>query len=141
MYQQVTLRQMHMYVHLTLVLYLYTYSCMLNYELTQGDTLVMLHAYIMCVYNYSLFVACSHNFSICTLQAMKSYVVKNSGVKLDSNQRNLLSVAYKNIVGARRNAWRVLSSIDSKNPTDVTKEYIGIVEKELNDLCNEVIVS
>ncbi|XP_064388856.1 14-3-3 protein zeta-like isoform X3 [Halichondria panicea] len=72
-------------------------------------------------------------------QAMKSYVVKNSGVKLDSNQRNLLSVAYKNIVGARRNAWRVLSSIDSKNPTDVTKEYIGIVEKELNDLCNEVI--
>ena len=72
---------------------------------------------------------------------MKSYVVKNSGVKLDSNQRNLLSVAYKNIVGARRNAWRVLSSIDSKNPTDVTKEYIGIVEKELNDLCNEVIVS
>ncbi len=79
--------------------------------------------------------------SICTLQAMKSYVEKNCGAKLDSTQRNLLSVAYKNIVGARRNAWRVLSSIDSKNPTDVTKEYIGIIEKELNDLCHEVIVS
>ncbi len=29
-------------------------------------------------------------------------------------ERNLLSVAYKNVVGARRASWRVLSSIEAK---------------------------
>ena len=35
-------------------------------------------------------------------------------VELNVEERNLLSVAYKNVVGARRASWRVLSSIESK---------------------------
>ena len=31
--------------------------------------------------------------------------------KLTPEERNLLSVAYKNVVGSRRSAWRVISSI------------------------------
>ena len=34
--------------------------------------------------------------------------------QLNVEERNLLSVAYKNVVGARRASWRVLSSIESK---------------------------
>ncbi|MCQ2088605.1 MAG: 14-3-3 family protein [Bacilli bacterium] len=32
--------------------------------------------------------------------------------KLTVEERNLLSVAYKNSVGSRRTAWRVISSIE-----------------------------
>lgn len=35
-------------------------------------------------------------------------------VQLSVEERNLLSVAYKNVVGARRASWRVLSSIETK---------------------------
>lgn len=59
---------------------------------------------------------------------------------LTSEERNLLSVAYKNVVGARRSAWRILSAIETK--TDgVVIEYRGTVEKELKDICKEVLVS
>jgi len=46
-------------------------------------------------------------------QAMKS--VTETGVELSNEERNLLSVAYKNVVGARRSSWRVISSIEQKN--------------------------
>ena len=31
--------------------------------------------------------------------------------ELSNEERNLLSVAYKNVVGARRSSWRVIHSI------------------------------
>ena len=41
---------------------------------------------------------------------MIAYMVEfvNSKSKLNSDERNLLSVAFKNTVGARRTAWRTL---------------------------------
>ena len=44
--------------------------------------------------------------------AMKK--VTESGAELSNEERNLLSVAYKNVVGARRSSWRVISSIEQK---------------------------
>uniref|UniRef100_A0A8C1RAV2 14-3-3 protein beta/alpha-B-like n=1 Tax=Cyprinus carpio TaxID=7962 RepID=A0A8C1RAV2_CYPCA len=44
--------------------------------------------------------------------AMKA--VTEGGVELSNEERNLLSVAYKNVVGARRSSWRVISSIEQK---------------------------
>ena len=46
------------------------------------------------------------------LEFMKS-VVKLGG-DLSEEERNLLSVAYKNSVGSRRSAWRALSSIEER---------------------------
>merc|ERR1712168_721040 len=41
-------------------------------------------------------------------------LVTESGIELTNEERNLLSVAYKNVVGSRRSSWRVISSIEAK---------------------------
>ena len=60
-------------------------------------------------------------------------------------ERNLLSVAYKNLVGARRSSWRVISSIEQKYTDEarqeLAKEYKGKIEGELKGICKEVLVS
>uniref|UniRef100_S4RMW1 Tyrosine 3-monooxygenase/tryptophan 5-monooxygenase activation protein, zeta polypeptide n=2 Tax=Petromyzon marinus TaxID=7757 RepID=S4RMW1_PETMA len=74
--------------------------------------------------------------------AMKA--VTEQGHELSNEERNLLSVAYKNVVGARRSAWRVISSIEQKSDASdkkqhMAKEYRHKVEKELCDICNDVL--
>ena len=75
--------------------------------------------------------------------AMKS--VTETGVELSNEERNLLSVAYKNVVGARRSSWRVISSIEQKTEgserkQQMAKEYREKVEKELREICYDVLV-
>lgn len=75
--------------------------------------------------------------------AMKAEIKKNP--QLDDEQRNLLSVAYKNVVGARRSSWRVISTIEQKAKDNeikyaLVKEYREKIEKELESTCNEVLV-
>ena len=76
-------------------------------------------------------------------------VAKNSGDKptLSVEERNLLSVAYKNVIGSRRAAWRVLSNLESKElhrgsdaeKISKIKEYRQRVEEELDSVCDEII--
>ena len=40
--------------------------------------------------------------------------VSRAGQELSNEERNLLSVAYKNSVGSRRTAWRTISAIQQK---------------------------
>merc|ERR1712083_1024861 len=66
--------------------------------------------------------------------------VTETGVELSNEERNLLSVAFKNVVGARRSSWRVISSIEQKTEgaekkQAMAKEYREKVEKELRDIC------
>lgn len=76
--------------------------------------------------------------------AMKS--VTEQGGELSNEERNLLSVAYKNVVGARRSSWRVITSIEQKTDGNekkqqMAKEYREKIETELQDICNDVLVS
>ncbi|KAF7256488.1 hypothetical protein EG68_06099 [Paragonimus skrjabini miyazakii] len=62
---------------------------------------------------------------------------------LGNEERNLFSVAYKNVVGARRSAWRVISSIKSKDADDEKSpinELRRKIESELESVCNEDIL-
>lgn len=72
--------------------------------------------------------------------AMKKVTEMNSG-PLSTEERNLLSVAYKNIVGAKRSSWRVISSIEQKSQDkeELGREYREKIEKELDVVCNEVL--
>jgi hypothetical protein len=74
--------------------------------------------------------------------AMKKVVQLN--VDLSNEERNLLSVAYKNVVGARRSSWRVISSIEQKETDDKklqrVRDYRTKIETELKQVCGDVLV-
>jgi len=71
-----------------------------------------------------------------------SEFAKAGGDELTLEERNILSVAFKNVVGTRRAAWRVLSSIEKKesnkgNTSNVekVKHYKSQIEEELTKVC------
>ena len=58
------------------------------------------------------------------LESMNAVVKANP--ELSVEERNLLSVAYKNTIGSRRTAWRALSSIEKKEESKGSKN-IGLL--------------
>lgn len=72
----------------------------------------------------------------------ESEAQKRSGKKdLSVNERNMLSVAYKNVVGQRRASWRVLQSEDDADVgvAELRADYKKIIEIELEQKCREVL--
>ncbi|KAJ1600567.1 hypothetical protein NDA14_001415 [Ustilago hordei] len=72
--------------------------------------------------------------------------VASSDQELTVEERNLLSVAYKNVIGARRASWRIVSSIEQKeeskgNETQVSmiKTYREKIEAELAQICEDIL--
>jgi len=57
---------------------------------------------------------------------------------LTVEERNLLSVAYKNVVGSRRASWRTLN-VDDQTSADITGTYKQIVETELDTIAGEIL--
>lgn len=63
--------------------------------------------------------------------------------ELTMEERNLVSVAYKNLSGSKRTAWRALSAIE-ENPKytkyhEKTRTYKKKIEEELKVICKEAI--
>jgi len=82
------------------------------------------------------------------VDAMKK--VAKMDQELSVEERNLLSVAYKNVIGSRRAAWRIISSIEAKEENkkddanahkniDDIRAYRGIIEKELSATCADIL--
>lgn len=66
--------------------------------------------------------------------------------ELTVEERNLLSVAYKNVIGARRASWRIISSIEQKEESrgnedhvSLIKNYRANVEAELSKICDGIL--
>lgn len=73
-------------------------------------------------------------------EVMKSVAVLDEDMSEDD--RNLLSVAYKNVVGARRSSWRVVSSNQTQKSDykqSLVTEYKTTIEKELKSICWDVL--
>lgn len=76
------------------------------------------------------------------VEAMKKVAMLD--VELSVEERNLLSVAYKNVIGARRASWRILSSIEQKptdanTPSEMAESYRKKVEQELEKICKDIL--
>uniref|UniRef100_A0A4W2HKV3 14-3-3 protein epsilon n=1 Tax=Bos indicus x Bos taurus TaxID=30522 RepID=A0A4W2HKV3_BOBOX len=78
------------------------------------------------------------------VESMKK--VAGMDVELTVEERNLLSVAYKNVIGARRASWRIISSIEQKEENKggedklkMIREYRQMVETELKLICCDIL--
>lgn len=68
---------------------------------------------------------------------------------LTVEERNLLSVAYKNTTNQLRSSWRIIDSLEkleSSHPTEQTQRQLALIrqqrskiEHELTDVCKDVI--
>ncbi|KAK9287431.1 hypothetical protein L1049_015852 [Liquidambar formosana] len=66
--------------------------------------------------------------------------------ELTVEERNLLSVAYKNVIGARRASWRIISSIEQKEEgrgnedrVATIRDYRSKIETELSSICGGIL--
>lgn len=66
--------------------------------------------------------------------------------ELDTEERNLLSVAFKNVIGPRRNAWRVITTIETREASKPSSENMPLItnlrkeyEAELAAVCDELL--
>ncbi|KAL0557797.1 hypothetical protein IC582_006348 [Cucumis melo] len=81
------------------------------------------------------------------VQFMQKLVLGSTpGSELSVEERNLLSVAYKNVIGSLRAAWRIVSSIEQKEESRkneehvvLVKDYRSKVESELSDVCASIL--
>lgn len=91
-------------------------------------------------------------FKLFNLISFKLEIVSNMkevarmGSELSVEERNLLSVGYKNIVGVRRASWRIVTSIEQKEEArgnadnvKLIREYREKVEEELNSICEDIL--
>jgi 14-3-3 protein epsilon len=73
-------------------------------------------------------------------------IVASEDRDLTVEERNLLSVAYKNVIGARRASWRIVTSIEQKEESKgnsaqvgLIKEYRQKIEAELGKICEDIL--
>lgn len=81
------------------------------------------------------------------VESMKTVAkMVEEGTELSVEERNLLSVAYKNVIGARRASWRIISSIEAKEESKGNQDHVSrirkyraTVEEELQKICNSIL--
>eukprot|EP01129_Flabellula_baltica_P000310 TRINITY_DN10339_c0_g1_i1.p1 TRINITY_DN10339_c0_g1~~TRINITY_DN10339_c0_g1_i1.p1 ORF type:complete len:272 (+),score=71.47 TRINITY_DN10339_c0_g1_i1:28-816(+) len=77
---------------------------------------------------------------------MKKVIEDNAN--LDVDERNLLSVAYKNVISNKRTGWRIISSLEGKEKSRDSSDEWKLnefkvlrkkVEDQLHEICGEIL--
>eukprot|EP01060_Flectonema_neradi_P023108 TRINITY_DN3131_c5_g1_i1.p1 TRINITY_DN3131_c5_g1~~TRINITY_DN3131_c5_g1_i1.p1 ORF type:complete len:252 (+),score=63.37 TRINITY_DN3131_c5_g1_i1:66-821(+) len=78
------------------------------------------------------------------VQCLKKAIKQSAD--LSTEERNLLAVAYKALVGSRRASWRIISSIEQKEELKGNTEHTKIIagyrrmfEKEVGEICDDFV--
>ncbi|ONK60881.1 uncharacterized protein A4U43_C08F23680 [Asparagus officinalis] len=73
-------------------------------------------------------------------------VSRDVTAEITTDERNLVSVAFKNLVASRRASWRIVNLIETKeeerkNEKNINrvKNYKGKIEAELDEICNRIL--
>lgn len=68
--------------------------------------------------------------SVCLSEMVESMKkVASMDVELTVEERNLLSVAYKNVIGARRASWRIISSLEQKEENKGGEDKLKMIRE------------
>lgn len=98
-----------------------------------------------CPSKLNVMMVSSFSYALVEMVANMKEVAKLGNGELTVEERNLLSVGYKNVIGARRASWRIVSSIEQKEEAKngshvpLIREYRQRVESELNEICKDVL--
>ncbi|XP_026658211.1 14-3-3 protein 7 isoform X2 [Phoenix dactylifera] len=78
------------------------------------------------------------------VESMKK--IARMDIELTAEERNLLSVGYKYVIGPRRASWRILAALEEKEDGKGTEQnvkriqdYKKRVEDELAKICNDIL--
>ncbi|MBA0747317.1 hypothetical protein Gogos_004240 [Gossypium gossypioides] len=78
------------------------------------------------------------------MEKVSASAADNGGLTIE--ERNLLSVAYKNVIGARRASWRIISSIEQKEESRGNEDHVAVIrdyrakiESELSSICGGIL--
>lgn len=76
---------------------------------------------------------------------MEKIAVTCSG-NLTVEERNLFASSFKSVIGTRRMAWRIVSSIGKKDESDgkeqqseIARDYLTEIEIELTEICERIL--
>ncbi|KAI0796817.1 14-3-3-like protein [Abortiporus biennis] len=78
------------------------------------------------------------------ISQIKTLVTNGENGQLTAEERNLLSIAYKNLTGTLRSSWRTIDTLEKKDGHSTRHVYLMQVEKErireeLDKVCKDVV--
>lgn len=78
------------------------------------------------------------------VKIMRQHTIEMKG-RLSIEARNLLSVAYKKVIGNKQRLWRLISGIKlvgelDKDRVAILNDYLLQITKEILDICDEVMI-
>ena len=102
----------------------------------------MLFKYSSCRYKVYIIVSCFIEMAGFMEKLVEERV--NANKEISEEERSLLSVAFKNVIGSRRQSWRIISSQekkfkDSHDERECAKKYREKIEGEMTDIIEKVI--